>query len=322
MNNGRNEIINNLRRWAGENKDINCVLVAGSQGNKNKISDEYSDVDAVVFARRRKFYDSDLSWIKNLGELASYHEGQVRVPLISKVHKIYFSNGFQLDLIFWDRRVLPFGYYYVYLKEKIGLPRLLPVLLRKIAENYFNFFPKYIDRGFFLLADKRNYRPKMEYIGQHFKYKQPPFSEKKLQHVVSRFWAYAYCTAIYIYRNELACAKIVGDHAIKYHLLELIELYAKLSNGDDYDVFEGGRYLERWAPDFIVRGLEHVYGRYDADDAWRATMETMDTFSHICGVLAKEHPEIRFTSPEQYFRGLIQGIYIKRTASNVSIHQH
>ena|SRR5438034_2719722 len=313
MNKRNDEIINNLRNWAIEDKNIICVLIGGSQSNKNKVADEYSDVDAVIFARRKKQYDRDLSWINRFGELASYHEDRIGVPLITCVHKIYFTNGAHLDILFWNRHVLSIGYIYLWLRERTMLLRLLPSLWKKIIENHFAFFPKYIYRGFTLLVDKKNYSHRMEYIGQKFQYRQSPFSLEKLQHIVSRFWAYAYSTSISISRDELICSKIVGDNVMKYKLLELIELYVKCRHGENYDVFDKGRYLEKWAPDFIVKRLKNIYGHYEANDAWRATMETMDLFSLICKVLLKENPLIKLNNPEQHFRKLIQEISLKRT---------
>lgn len=308
------EIIRKLKEWGLGNKDIICMLIGGSQANKNKITDEYSDVDVVVFAKRRKFYDKDLSWIEKIGKLASYHEDRIGVPFIYCVHKIYFTNGAHLDLLFWDRRVLSLGAFYLWLRDHTPLLRFIPTLWKKIIIAHFSFFPKYIYRGYYLLVDKKNYRPRMEMIGRKFQYKQSPFSQDKLQDVVSRFWGIAYSTAISIRRNELMCAKIVGDNIMKFKLMELIELYAKLTNGEDFDVHDKGRYLEKWAPAFITKRMKNIYGHYDAGDAWRALMETMDLFGLICETLTKEHPAIKLINPEQHFRKLIQGIENTRTA--------
>lgn len=314
MNNLNQELIHRVREWATENKDFLCVLIGGSQGNKHKITDQHSDVDVVIFAKNRRRYDKDLSWIKRFGEVASYHEDKIEVPLIYCVHKIYFTNGSHLDLLFWDKRMLTIAYRYLWLRQNTRLLGLIPQLWRNIIVNHFAFFPKYIYRGYTLLIDKKNYRRKMEYIGHSFKFVQSPFSIEKLQAVVSRFWAYAYSTAISISRNELICTKVVGDHIMKFKLVQMIELYAKCRNGQDYDVFEKGRHLEKWAPGFIVERLPLIYGLYEAGDAWRALTETMDLFSLICISFSKEFPEIRFTNPELHFRKLISEIRDQVTA--------
>jgi aminoglycoside 6-adenylyltransferase len=314
MNEINQDLLNKLKEWAAENKDIYCMLIGGSQSNKSKVLDNYSDVDVVIFARNRKKYDKDLSWISRFGKLASYHEHNIGVPWISHVHKIYFTNGAHLDLLFWDRRMLRVGAAYLWLRDNTSLLRLIPDLWRKIIENHFAFFPKYVYRGYMLLADKKNYRRRMEYIAKKYKFKQTPFSQKKLQHVVSKFWAYAYSSAISIARNELMCAKLVGDNVMKFRLLELIELYVKYKHGEDYDVFDNGRYLEKWAPPFIVEKLKDVFGRYEANDAWRSLMETMDLFGLICTTFENEFPELRFDNPELHFRKLIEEIRMRSIA--------
>ena len=311
MNTARNEIKDNLKEWASKNEDVLCVIIAGSQGSKHNNTDEYSDIDVAVFARRRKHYDKNLDWMREIGSPSFHYKDDTKVPGMTGIHKIYFTNGTQMDLFFWNRRILFLGFVYLWIRKNTILLRFAPRILKKIIECRFSYFSKWIYRGYSIVVDKKGYRSMMDYIDNMFKYKQTPFTQEKLQEIISRFWAFAHYSAIYIYRNELFAAKTVGDRILKAHLLFLIELYAKLIKGRDYDVFENGRRLEQWAPAFITTKLEAIYGRYDAADAWRALMETIDLFSMICHTLLAEHPEIRIENPEEHFRKLIKGIESK-----------
>ncbi|WP_343672297.1 aminoglycoside 6-adenylyltransferase [Chitinophaga sp.] len=308
MNAAQNEIISNLKKWAEKNKDVDCVICAGSSGNKNKIADDLSDLDVVIYARRKNYYDEHHEWLSELGDVAYYYQEPTDVIGVWHILKIYFSNGVRVDLFFWKISKMKLGYHYVLLKEKTILFSVLPGIVSKIIEAQFRFFTKYVSRGFITINDKVGLSPKLAYMEQHCKYRQDPFSLKKFQYTISRFWSHALTTAIYIYRGELMCSKTVGDRIMKQHLLQVIEMYVKLDKGRDYDIFENGRYLEQWAPDFITSRLEDIYGLYEQEDAWRSLRETVNLFSLILERVRVEFPELKFSNPEQHFRKQLQNI--------------
>jgi aminoglycoside 6-adenylyltransferase len=311
MNTDRDEIRSRLRNWALKNRDVQSVVIGGSRGGDQHHSDEYSDIDVAVFCRRRKHYDEDLQWVKELGEPAYRYKDFTRVPGMSGVHKIYFTNGVQVDLFFWDSEILHTGYIYLRLRDSLRLSHWAPLWIRKLVENRFAFFPKWIARGYSVLVDKRNLRRKMEYIDRKFKYRRPPISLAQLQDIVAVFWAFAYTSAIYICRGELLAAKTIGDRIIKAQLLFLIELYIRLLKGQDILLLDSGRKLEKWAPGFITGRLSDIYGRYDTVDAWRSLVATMDLFSTVFHALVTEFPEFRAEDPEAHFRKLICSIGAK-----------
>jgi hypothetical protein len=294
------------------------VIIAGSRGNDQRQADEYSDIDAAVFCRRRKYYDEDLQWIKELGEAAFHYKDFTRVPGMSGVHRIYFVHGVQLDLFFWDSKILWTGHIYLWLRENLRSSRWMPAWIRKLIESRFTFFPDWVRRGYTVLVDKKKLKRSLEYIDRNFKYRRPPVSLSQLQENVAVFWSFAYSSAIYIYRGELLAAKTLGDRIIKAQLLFLIELYTRLVKGQDYDVFNNGRKLERWAPAFISESLDDIYGRYDTADAWRSLMATVNLFSTIFHALVTEYPEFRTENPEAHFRKLIRNVGIKLNNPDLS----
>jgi aminoglycoside 6-adenylyltransferase len=64
-------------------------------------------------------------------------------------------------------------------------------------------------------------------------------------------------------------------------LLQMLEWHACARNGWDYDTWDRGRFLEEWADPRAVAALREVFGRYDADDTWRALFASMELFRSL-----------------------------------------
>lgn len=308
----KQEILEKLRTWALENDDVMCVMCTGSHGNQvSEVADEFSDIDVVVFTKRIPFYLHNPGWAPEaLGPVAFEYIDDIVAPGIPGVKKLFFENGVRVDMLFWEISAINFGYRYLKLKKVFPIVKWFPTIIRKMLENRFSYFPKYIRRGFDTIVDKRNLTHKGKYIEANHRYRNEPFTEKKLQGVVGRFWTTAICMAIYISRKELFVAKIMGDRTMKLMLLHLIELYTRKLKGPDYDMWADGRHMEDWAPPFITRRMKTIYGYYEADDAWRAMMETIDLFSLVLTRLTTEFPEVKVQNPEKYFRKMIKAVEV------------
>jgi aminoglycoside 6-adenylyltransferase len=65
---------------------------------------------------------------------------------------------------------------------------------------------------------------------------------------------------------------------MKTLLLRMAEWHAWAAHGLEYDTWSDGRFLEEWADPRVVEGLRPTFARYDAGDARRALLATMDLF--------------------------------------------
>jgi hypothetical protein len=79
---------------------------------------------------------------------------------------------------------------------------------------------------------------------------------------------------------------------LKRCLLNLLEWDARQRGVDPwYD----GRFLEQWAPPFVVAMLPDLFARYDAKDIWRATKATLgaieETVKHVFERLIFSFPQ-------------------------------
>src|SRR5437773_1768547 len=100
--------------------------------------------------------------------------------------------------------------------------------------------------------------------------------------LVQRFWHGPIWIAKHLRRGELWRVKTLAEAPGHLSLLQMLEWHACARNGWDYDTWDRGRFLEEWADPRAVVALREVFGRYDADDTWRALFASME----LCRCLA------------------------------------
>lgn len=308
-------VIARLKEWALKRKDVKYVMLTGSAACGYMLEDEYSDIDAVVFSSKPDLYEGDSSWIHELGEPVS-----VFTDLLSQskpVKRICFSNRVSLDIFFVNTKVLLVAYLYALVCSSKWLNKLKRkwVFNGKLIGGI-AFFTHYIHRGFYGLVDKKQCGYRIAYIEKVFHYNPAnDYDLKNVPFVVNKFWQLSFKMAISIYRKELLLAKVQCEDQIKHALLYLIELHTKSKRGAGTDTWHKGKFINLWADSFITNKLTLVYGRYDADDAWRSLSATMDLFSYIVCDLVTRQPDLKFDNPEKHFRTWIEEIRMKSTAA-------
>lgn len=64
-------------------------------------------------------------------------------------------------------------------------------------------------------------------------------------------------------------------------LLPMIEWHARITYGQDYDTWFGGRFLERWVDPHIIAELRSAFAHYEEEDVWYALSITIQLFRWI-----------------------------------------
>ena len=91
----KKQVLDNLRAWALKNDDVICILCCGSHGNQiNKASDDFSDLDLVMFTKRLNFYLNDMNWVPQvMGPVAHEYTDTTKIPGMPGRCKIFFETG-------------------------------------------------------------------------------------------------------------------------------------------------------------------------------------------------------------------------------------
>lgn len=307
MSSNKDEILLGLKTWAERNKDISCVIITGSQARETFKADEYSDVDAMVFCKNKRWFDHHTEWIAEISVPVAYYTDKVLANQLG--NKIFFSNGIGMDIVFLDQRMCYWAYLYAGLKEKSGLLKLLPSSLKNSIESAINAFTYNVQRGFLCVVDKKDYNKKLHYIEEVFRFKRDKvFNMDRVNFILNKFWHHSYLMAIKLHRGDLLSARIECDNGLKICLLNLIELHTKSIKGAEFDTLHNGRRIAEWAdPNFESR-FKLMYARYDFADTWNSLDVTMDLFSDVLQALLSLHPDIKVNNPEKYIRQWIAAI--------------
>lgn len=310
MNDAAKHIINKVTEWATKNDDIVYAIVTGSRGRSEKQSDEYSDIDLVLFSKRTAHYDKKHDWLSEIGEVVLYFEEMVSGGIPTR--RVYFSNGVGMDILFVPKKALSLACRYVQIKEnKKPLLRLIPSSIKRKFDRGISSFSYHIHRGYHSLVDKENCGEKLAFIESKFRYKrESAFRINELETIVNKFWYKALHVAVKLYRRESFTAKIDGGE-MTWLVLSAIELHTKVTKGKDVETWHRGRYIDEWADPFIARKLNGVFGSYDLSDSWKSLLETTELFSEITQSILSKRKDISFSNPEPHARKWIKDIYAK-----------
>jgi molybdopterin-guanine dinucleotide biosynthesis protein A len=114
------------------------------------------------------------------------------------------------------------------------------------------------------------------------------------------FWAEALWVARLLRRGEVFRSLECLDGPMKKRLVALMARHAHAVD-PSVEVWDGGRFLERWADPGALSALERAYAHYDVRDVARALWETIDLFQLLDDETARrlglevelEHAELR-----------------------------
>lgn len=305
----KDTILESIKSWEKKNKDIKTVIVIGSSIRQSNKGDKYSDIDLIIVTKDPFKYEKSSHWISEIYQPVSFHNGY-EISKGNYVKRIFFENEIAVDITFLDYKMLNAASLYALLKEKlpIVLKLLGPYNLKKIEKQLLNF-TYYLHRGYYLLSDRNDTGSKIKRINRECPYKtEYSFELQEFELVVNRFWQNAYRAAFKIKRNELFTAKLEHEPEMKQDLLNIIEIFSKYKNGQDYETWHKGRFIEQWADPFIVEKMVSIYGTYDAENTWNALQRTISLFSTLSAMLFEFEIYKKIENPEPYFKKWIQEI--------------
>lgn len=305
----KEDIINNLKIWAENEVDIKSVIIIGSSVRKLQKSDKYSDIDFIIFTNNPFKYEKSFTWIDEIHKSVSFHNG-FEMSKGTFVKRIFFENEVAVDITFLNSRSLSAIHTFTRLTEKAKyLLKILGSNKIKVIEKQVFSFTYYLHRGYHFILDKNGSEQKVKKIISQYGYKtEYSFELKDFEIVINRFWQNAYRMAYKIKRKELFTAKLEIEPEMKHDLLNIIEIYTKHMNGDDFETWHKGKFIEKWADPVIVEKLKAIYGEYNIESTWKSLKSTIDLFIHISELLYNTDKFHTITKPQSYFHQWIIAI--------------
>ena len=249
------EIKENIRRYSEADSAIKAVIAIGSTIRESVKVDEYSDLDLIIVT------DNPTSWYS--GEYPKLL-GEISIEFVEPT----LGNGKE--------------YRAVYDEDKdVDMIIFTPEQLTEAVKN--GTAGWVMNRGYDFLCDKAGFSGLVrEYVKPSVS--SPQISELEYLNLTNDFYFHNIWAAKKLLRGELWSAKMCVDAYLKNYLLKIIEFYCYQKDGRD--VWHDGRFVDRWADDWILEKLTVCFAHYEKNDIGKALVHTHELFKKLAADVA------------------------------------
>ncbi len=264
-----------LVSWAGPRQDIRTMLIVGSRAGHDRPADEWSDLDVAFTTTSPDRYLATTEWLNEIGGVwVAYADPE------GITRHVLFAGGLDAGIAPLPHQTLRALLLVEKLRQRFPIMfRLLPRPVREAMDRAVHEISAYCRGGVRVILDKDGLGARaLSMLPDGPTLGSLPSAEEFLA-VVSEFWFLSVWNAKHLRRGEVWAAKTIAcDGRMKTLLLRVIEWHTRATRGADYDTWENGRHLEEWADARILDDLRVTFGHYDDEDAWRASLATMNLF--------------------------------------------
>lgn len=253
------DLIARFVEWASDRPDVQGAIIVGSRARTDRPADEWSDLDAVIFADNPDTLLQDGDWVSRLGEWDISFLEPTAVGIWEE-RRVLFANGCDADF-----SILP--------------ATLVDDLEQRGAESVLHVqASNVLARGYRVLVNRDGRLAPL--LRQMASTATPPDerpSQGELDQVLSDFWYHCPWIARKLRRGELAVAHECLEGNQRRLLLQL----TRWLTARDADTWHGTRYFEEWAPADLKAPYALTFAHYDAIDIARALGAMMDLVSLV-----------------------------------------
>ena len=270
------EIKENICRYSEVDSAVKAVIAIGSTTRESIKADEYSDLDLIIVT------DSPTSWYS--GEYPM-QLGEISIGFLEPT----LGNGKEYRAIYDE-------------DKDVDMIIFTPEQFTEAVKN--GTAGWVMNRGYDFLCDKAGFSELVrEYV--NLSVVSPQISESEFLNLTNDFYFHNIWAAKKLLRGELWSAKICVDGYLKNHLLKMIELYCYQKDGRD--IWHDGRFIDRWADDWILEKLGLCFAHYEKSDIRNALFNTHDLFRNLATMIAEkngfEYPLKAETTAKEYIKG-------------------
>ncbi len=235
----------------------------GSRAREKYPADEWADLDLIVITTQPEMYIARADWIENMGDpILTFIEATADGE--EKERRVLYEGMLDVDFaIFPLERVQA-------LIRNAKDPQVAAALANSLG------------RGVRVLVDKDGTLAKIEPSVRSIEIpKRRPPTEQEFLAVVNDFLYHAVFTVKHLKRGELWWAKSCSDCYMQQLMLQMMEWHARTLQGQDYDTWFRGRFLEKWAEPRVLKDLRKTFSHYNEKDIERALVASLNLFRRI-----------------------------------------
>lgn len=264
MNEGNNQIVEHLIRWAEAQDVIRAVILTSSRAIPNAPLDLLSDYDVILVLRSIEPFFTDRSWLATFGPVLAVY----RDPLISEdgldrsAYVVQYENSLKLDFNLWPVELL----------QRVTRKEHLPVEF---------------DAGYQVLVDKDHLTIDLQpptYSG----YIPKPPSKEHYSELIEGFFLDTTYVAKFLWRHDLVAAKHILDYSLKQlHLLPMLEWHTEIQHQWSIKFGPYGRRLKRDLRPDLWNDLEATYTAAGIQENWEALFRTIALMRRVASEVGK-----------------------------------
>ncbi len=253
-------LIKKFARWAQNQSDIRGAIVVGSRAREKYPADEWADLDVIVITTQPEQYIACADWIKNMGD-----------PILTFVEPTADGEEKERRVLYEGMLDVDFAVFPMERVQALIRNAKDPQVAAALANS--------LGRGVRVLLDKDGTLAKIEpLVGSIEIPKRCPPTEQEFLAVVNDFLYHAVFTVKHVKRGELWWAKSCSDCYMQQLMLQMMEWHARTLQGQDYDTWFRGRFLEEWVEPEVLKDLRKTFSHYDEKDIGRALVASFNLF--------------------------------------------
>jgi aminoglycoside 6-adenylyltransferase len=235
--------------WAKERDDVQALVVIGSRARTSYPADAWSDLDLILFVTNPEAFSKDAAWLSQFGEI--WLQTSKMTGIGDPEWLVLYAEGLKVDFLLapvtGSLVEMLYGPKYLFVTR-----RGVRVLLNKQGEENLEIPPDW----------------------RYEEWRRP--TEADFTAVLNQFWLSAFRAATMLRRSELWRAKMIIDSDLRQMLLDLLEWQAKAVNGDDYEIWHDGRFLQEWADPQATKALPEIFAQFDKTGSSHALLQMID----------------------------------------------
>ena len=254
------DVINNLIRWAEEQKSVRAMLLTSTRAVPGLPVDELSDYDVVLVVQDIHPFHEDRGWLRDFGDVLVVYVDPIYSDPDTGTEKFgnvtQYADGLKIDFTLYS----------------------IPWLQQAVrAES----LPTELDAGYRVLLDKDHLTGGIRQP-TYSAYKPVRPTNETYQRWIEEFFSDVPYVAKCLWRGELLPFKWCLDYDMKHvYLRQMLEWKIGLDHNWSIPVGALGKGLKKRLPPEVWSQLEDCYAGADPGENWQALFRTMTLFRQV-----------------------------------------
>ena len=235
--------------FAKESNDIRAIFIVGSKTRDSEYNDRWSDIDYIVFTRKKEKYLNNENWILKFGNpLTKIKQSTVGKDLEWSVS---FDNGVDADFVFTSNWANTF-----IIKSILFLTQFLKKKFDNVLFQL-NMGASLFRSGYICIYDLDNVENVVKELLRIEPHKEEVTSKYIESHNI-HFWHYLERVTRKYKRGEYYIVRTGINDLIHNYVLKLIEIDEQCKNNGT-NTWYGGKLFETWSNPKTIELINNIY---------------------------------------------------------------